>query len=86
MPGTVVSYARPFGVYGNTVWIRSAAGYLFKTSYPLPAGFAADSLFGQLRKRRYTVLGDGSGVASKSRRRTRAMDRSDSRTLPRQCR
>lgn len=29
VPGTVVSYARPFGVYGNTVWIRNAAGYLF---------------------------------------------------------
>ncbi len=29
VPGTVVSYWRPFSVYGNTVWIRNAAGYLF---------------------------------------------------------
>ncbi|MBI5877072.1 MAG: M23 family metallopeptidase [Chloroflexi bacterium] len=27
--GTVVSYARPYNVYGNTVWIRDASGYLF---------------------------------------------------------
>lgn len=40
---------------------ESAAGYLFKKSYPVPAGVSADDLFGQLRKRRYRVLGDGSG-------------------------
>jgi len=27
--GTVASVARPYSIYGNTVWIRSAAGYLF---------------------------------------------------------
>jgi cytochrome c biogenesis protein ResB len=37
------------------------AGYSFKSSFPLPAGFDGEAVCARLRKRRYVVLGDASG-------------------------
>jgi hypothetical protein len=40
---------------------ESAAGYPFRSSFPMPEGLDAKMLVTRLRKRRYTVLGDPSG-------------------------
>jgi cytochrome c biogenesis protein ResB len=39
----------------------TAGGYSFRNSYPLPANMDAATVFGYLRKRGYTLLGDGNG-------------------------
>jgi cytochrome c biogenesis protein ResB len=39
----------------------SAAGYPFKSSFPLPAGLDGETVVARLRRRRFTVLGNASG-------------------------
>jgi cytochrome c biogenesis protein ResB len=40
---------------------ESAAGYPFRSSFPLPAGLDGETVVARLHRRRFTVLGDASG-------------------------